>query len=159
MGIAEELLDLARVVLSAADSGEAGLRRATSTACYALFHLLIRDATANRPLFGRIFEHGKMKAACGKVPGVGRLRPLEISFEQRTPADHLRFVAESFVEAQETREFADYDLSATWTREDLEAQVLRVADAFRSWGVIREELEAQKFLVLLLEPKQRASRA
>ena len=38
-------------------------------------------------------------------------------------------------------------------------QVLQVADAFKSWKAVREALEAQKFLVLLLDPKQRGSRA
>jgi uncharacterized protein (UPF0332 family) len=57
--MAEDLLALAQSALVDEDSNEAALRRATSTAYYALFHLLIRDATADRPLFGRVFEHGK----------------------------------------------------------------------------------------------------
>src|SRR5277367_3991443 len=49
---------------------QASLRRAVSTAYYALFHLLISEATLNwrrpeqRHLFARMFEHGKMKSAC-----------------------------------------------------------------------------------------------
>jgi hypothetical protein len=102
-----------------------------------------------------------MKIACAKIVGVGTgpQTQLEIPFAQRTPADHLRTVAKTFVQAQEWREFADYDMSTPWKREESETQVLQVADAFSSWNAIRTELEAQKFLVLLLEPKQRASRA
>jgi hypothetical protein len=161
MSIANELLELAQAALNAGGITEAALRRATSTAYYAMFHLLVGEATANRPLFGRVFEHGKMKAACIQIPGVSprpKKQQPEIPFELRTSADHLRVVALTFVRSQEFREFADYDLSTAWTREDLEVQVSEVTDAFRSWSVIREELEAQKFLVLLLEPKQRASR-
>jgi hypothetical protein len=75
MAIAEELLELAQATLANQHSGEAALRRASSTAYYAMFHLLIGEATANwaafqwRPLLGRVFEHGKMKSACEKVPG------------------------------------------------------------------------------------------
>jgi hypothetical protein len=160
--MAKELLDLAQATLDSDSPSEAALRRATSTAYYALFHLLVAEATANRPLFGRVFEHGKMKAACIQIPGVSpgpKQQQPEIPFGLRTSKDHLRVVARGLVRTQEFREFADYDMSTTWKREDLETQVLQVADAFRSWNVIREELEAQKFLVLLLEPRMRSSRA
>ena len=43
------------------------LRWANSSAYYALFHLLIWEATANRPLFGRMFERGTMKFACSQI--------------------------------------------------------------------------------------------
>jgi uncharacterized protein (UPF0332 family) len=55
MAIADDLLELAQATVNAVGPGEAALRRATSTAYYALFHLLVNEATANRPLFGRVF--------------------------------------------------------------------------------------------------------
>jgi len=48
---------------------QASLRRAVSTAYYALFHLLISDFVANwkvksqRDKLARLFEHGRMKGA------------------------------------------------------------------------------------------------
>src|SRR5579872_5069225 len=54
---------------------QASLRGAVSTAYYALFHLLIHEATLNwkrieqRALLARFFEHGKMKNACEKQRG------------------------------------------------------------------------------------------
>ena len=48
---------------------QASLRRAVSTAYYALFHLLISETTANwahpefRAILGRCFDHGPMKTA------------------------------------------------------------------------------------------------
>jgi hypothetical protein len=51
---------------------QASLRRAVSTAYYALFHMLIGEATLNwkrvdqRDLLARFFEHGKMKTASDK---------------------------------------------------------------------------------------------
>ena len=166
MALAHDLLELSEVTLAADSPSEAALRRATSTAYYALFHLLISEATANRPLFGRMFEHGKMKSACNQILELDarvsnrqpKKRRPEIPFEQPTTADHLCVVAKIFVQTQEWREFADYDMASIWKAEDPEAQVLQIVEAFRSWAAIREEFEAQKFLVLLLEPKQRASR-
>jgi len=48
---------------------QANLRRSVSTAYYALFHLLISEATLNwarpelRPMLGRLFDHGPMCSA------------------------------------------------------------------------------------------------
>jgi hypothetical protein len=146
MTFADELLDLARRIaqLDGANPQQASLRRAVSTAYYAhaLFHLVIDQATANwsqsefRPLLGRVFEHGKMKQACYKVSGVNSVIP---PFEKRAaPEDHLRAVAKTFIQAQEQREYADYDVALRW-----------------SWMAIRDQPDAQEFLVLLLGPKQR----
>jgi hypothetical protein len=66
--------DLLEVAYQLADlhperTHQASLRRAVSTAYYALFHLLITEATANwaqpelRATLGRCFDHGPMKAA------------------------------------------------------------------------------------------------
>jgi hypothetical protein len=101
-----------------------------------------------------------MKAACFKIEGVSQKseKRTQVVFENRTPADHLRVVGRAFVQAQETRELADYDLSFVWTREDLSVQISQVRNAFQSWNAVRHHLEAQKFLVLMLEPKQRTAR-
>src|SRR5580700_2215245 len=54
---------------------QASLRRAVSTGYYALFHLLIHEATLNwkrvdqRALLARFFDHGKMKTASEKQKG------------------------------------------------------------------------------------------
>lgn len=161
MSFPDELLDLARRIadMDGEYPRQASLRRAVSTAYYALFHFVIDEATANwspsefRPLFGRVFEHGKMKQACYKFSGGKSVIP---PFEMRaTPADHLRFVARTFVEAQEQREDADYDVELQWSRKEVDAQIDSVADAFRSWMAVRGQPDAQEFLVMLLGPKQR----
>src|SRR5258708_37751118 len=52
---------------------QASLRRAVSTAYYALFHLLIDEAVSKwaierqRSILARTFEHGKMKGICDGV--------------------------------------------------------------------------------------------
>ena len=55
------------------DPKQASLRRAVSTAYYALFHLLIDEAVGKwaierqRSILARTFEHSKMKAICDDV--------------------------------------------------------------------------------------------
>src|ERR1039457_3816733 len=72
MAFPDDLLELAQVLRSLHPEGaqhQASLRRAVSTAYYALFHLLISETTANwarpelRAILGRCFDHGPMKTA------------------------------------------------------------------------------------------------
>jgi len=71
MAYADELLELAQDIanLHPLKPHQASLRRAVSTAYYALFHLLISEATANwnrpelRGALARVFDHGPMKQA------------------------------------------------------------------------------------------------
>lgn len=138
---------------------QASLRRAISTSYYALFHLLIHEATNNwkkapqRPLLARAFEHGRMKSACGK-----RRDELE-KFLSTSPkpsaantavAEHLLTVVTAFVNAQQQRHTADYDNSKQWTRTEVLSQIAAVATAFDSWSSVRKEDMAQDCLVYLL---------
>ena len=71
MAFSDDLLQLARQIanLHPDNPNQASLRRAVSTAYYAIFHLLISEATANwgrpelRAILGRCFDHGPMKTA------------------------------------------------------------------------------------------------
>src|SRR5947209_5185965 len=72
MAFADDLLEQA-YHLANMDIGrpkQASLRRAVSTAYYALFHLLIDEAVGNwsvirqRSILARMFDHGKMKRIC-----------------------------------------------------------------------------------------------
>lgn len=140
---------------------EASLRRAVSTAYYALFHLLIVQATENwnqeidRPIFARLFEHGKMKAACLAIKNASPQNKNPIpSFEQRKPPDHMRAVARAFIEAQSQREIADYDLSERISPAEARIQVELVNGAFASWAQVRGSTDAHRFLMALLGTRQ-----
>src|SRR5580698_6369369 len=94
---------------------QASLRRAVSTAYYALFHLLIQEATRNwkraqqRPLLARAFEHGRMKVACDKKRtdlNTFMRRVPQPPANQRTSAQHLHTVVNTFIEAQQQRHTA-----------------------------------------------------
>src|SRR5216683_5954604 len=78
---------------------QASLRRAVSTAYYALFHLLIDEAVSKwaierqRSILARTFEHGRMKGICdGVLKSVkgGASLPLE-----------LQTVARNFIQLQQ----------------------------------------------------------
>ena len=138
---------------------QASLRRSVSTAYYALFHLLIDEATRNwnrpaqRALLARAFEHGRMKQACDKqVRELGTLmrtvpppRPDQLAIAQR-----LDQTCTTFIQTQQQRHTADYDNSKEWTRTEVLSLIANVTTAFANWRQIRNEDLAQDFLVYLL---------
>ena len=139
---------------------QASLRRAVSTAYYALFHLLIQEATHNwrraehRPLLARFFEHGKMKAASERQRGdctrYLNAKPPPPSGQLLNCMKHLLSIADAFVQAQQQRHTADYDNSAYWTKTEVLALIAIVEGAFQSWATIRNESMAQDYLFSLL---------
>jgi len=124
---------------------QASLRRAVSTAYYALFHLLIHEATLNwrrvdqRALFARFFEHGKMRSASKKqaddLNAFFKTNPT--AGNQLETAQHLHLVADTLVEAQQLRHTADYDGATIWARIEVVGLIERVESAFKSWQAIR----------------------
>jgi uncharacterized protein (UPF0332 family) len=95
------------------------LRRSVSSAYYALFHRLCRDAAAHllpkgtpqeQLQLARAFGHRDMKAVCAQIAGREggthqHVRPLVDRLKQTGIAD----VARSFCDLQEARHRADYD--------------------------------------------------
>ena len=137
---------------------QASLRRAVSTAYYALFHLLISQAALNwkraaqRNRFARFFEHGKMKSASEKQQQEIKtyLKSNPVPSPELECANQLYSVAETFIRSQQLRHRADYDNSKKWTRSEVLTLVGLVERAFRSWHGIRDEPAAQDFLLSLL---------
>lgn len=136
---------------------QASLRRAVSTAYYALFHLLISEAVANwnrvnlRSALGRAFDHAPMKAASNRIQ-----KPSEFSFTGEDPGvvAALKAVVKTFAQLQEKRHIADYDNTTFWTRTEALAQVKSAQQAFATWGPIRHEQIAQAYLVSLVVKKR-----
>jgi hypothetical protein len=165
MAFPDELVQLAQELanIHPENPGQAALRRAVSTAYYALFHLLISEATLNwnrrelRSVIGRVFEHGKMKAASenkvSELTSYFKDNPPE-SPEQRVSI-HLHWVANTFIQAQQQRNTADYNTEKEWTYNEALTQIESVNQVFKSWHIIRNESVAQAFLVSLLGSKER----
>jgi len=74
---------------------------------------------------------------------------------ERNIADHLRTVAQTFVQAQQRRIDADYNLTKDIDETDMFTQLETVAAAFKSWNLIRGEASAQAFLLSMLSTKDR----
>ena len=123
-----DLISTARCLVGpgAPQPTQADLRRAVSTAYYALFHCLA--AAAADLLTGgdrvpewhqvyRALEHGKARIAC-QQQGVMRAFPTEI-----------RDFAEVFVDLQKARQQADYALDGEYSKLDVRAMINAVEDA------------------------------
>ena len=139
------------------------LRRAISTAYYALFHLLISDGIAycgDKQLattLARIFDHGSMKSASdAKVSEINSLfDPKPPAEPLRTVAYHIHNVAETFGQAQNNRLDAYYNLSRDWQPDQVLLLIEGVESAFASWDIVRKEQEAKDYLFSMLPTKER----
>lgn len=136
---------------------QASLRRAISTAYYAVFHLLVHAAATNfargperkklRNLLSRTFDHGEMKATCDwycgspfpqSVTGIWPvLIPPPKSRAGAPPPspipNDLKLVAEAFRELQAKRHKADYAVDKRFTRTQAIDEVHRAEAAFAAW--------------------------
>lgn len=162
MSLSNDLLQQAQLLLyrEPRRPRQASLRRAVSTAYYALFHLLTEEATrflVNAPHrhllrqgLRRAFAHGAMKAV-SKDFSQGR------AGKSFTPALAgsgvplaLRQVAQVFVDLQEARHEADYDHLRTYTRDGAEDLVKLAQRAIGNWQTVRGSIAADTYLVALL---------
>jgi hypothetical protein len=161
MALAEDLLEQAFLLLNKESKNpkQASLRRAVSTAYYALFHLLIQEASANwsrkdmRDYLARAFEHGTMRQASEWAEN--RAYPLSVPAQVVT---RLRSVARAFRELQQQRHLADYSNATKWDRIKASAKVNQCRTAFTNWKSIRREHIAQRYLVALLSHRKEGGR-
>jgi hypothetical protein len=139
---------------------QASLRRAVSASYYALFHLLIEAATHRllagrqrehlRIILGRAFMHSKMKATAASFASGSVSRKLKPALGTLPVQPELSNVANAFVDLQQARHEADYDLSRRFTRQETMDLVTQSSDAFRDWQTVRGSTQADVFLVGLL---------
>ena len=156
--LAQDIVDLHAGSLYYTAPPEANLRRAMSTAYYAIFHLLIYETSLNwnreslRKMLARVFDHGKMKSASDN-----KISELNAYFKTNPPAspertafENLRTVCNAFIEAQQRRHDADYNLLKPCPLSDVQSQIRQVSQAFQAWRSIRDTEIAQIYLISLL---------
>ena len=173
MSLHEDLLEQAEhlVARDPLKPKQANLRRAISSAYYALFHLLVDEASklvasgvdldALRPRVARAFAHKEMKSVSRAVMFAGDSPkvPGEIAGMRTTPPPRdLISVAVAFVRLQEARHEADYDLGRRFTRQEATDYASLARDAFEAWSRVRTNRLAKTYLFALLlwnkwEPK------
>jgi hypothetical protein len=112
-------------------------------------HLANREP--KRPKQASLLDHTPM----GKV-WTPKRDELNAYFKSRPAPGHnldvlknLQVITNTFVEMLQHRHTADYDGSAKWSRTDVLEKIESVEAAFLSWREIRDEHEAQNFLVTL----------
>ena len=160
MALPHDLLDLADHLARREPRRprQASLRRAVSSAYYGLFHLLIdaasRQLAPSRPIelrakIGRAFNHRDMQGVCRQ-------------FSSGSPADATRgliaypiepeliLVARAFVQLQEARHEADYNLSVRLDRFAALQKIAFAREAFEAWRGVRSLPNAAVFLTALL---------
>ncbi len=140
---------------------QASIRRAISTAYYALFHFLIREAVRqigpnlseehyNRAY--RWFDHGAMNrvALAFSQQVVRTQNPKDVLIHDNDPG--IMFIAGNFAELQELRHLADYDSSAVFLRADVLDKISLIEKAFAAWkaGKAKKSPQACTFLLSLL---------
>ena len=112
-----DLIEVARALAESGDAPQARLRRAVSTAYYAMFHCLAASAaglfigTERGPAWHRTYralEHGRARSACRQAQAMPEF-PVEV-----------RDFAEAFVVLQIERQGADYALDRpTYQKSDV----------------------------------------
>jgi len=129
-----------------------------------LFHFLIEESTylivgaaptdaKNRQLVGRAFIHAKMKTLCQeftKTQPVKILQPFLASANAASKTS-LAKVAQTFIDLQEERHSADYDLSVTFSRIDALNSWQRSHNAVLEWNrLLIQDREICRFFALSL---------
>jgi hypothetical protein len=149
---------------------QANLRRAISAAYYALFHLLVDEAcrvqigaqhnqAPFRQVLGRAYAHGVMKDACKSFGGgtlkKGVFKGLPTGF---TIPEEIRELAMTFVDLQDKRHLADYDLTERFDRSDALGLIDQVERRVEDFGNLAPSNEKRFFLACLLAWKELANR-
>lgn len=135
-----DLLAVARVLSSAgtAPPSEAQLRRAVSTAYYALFHRILAagaerfmgaglERSAGYALLYRSFNHGRMKAVCESLSAATLTGTLRRQLGRTAVGQDTRDFADAFAALQEARHLADYDPRAVFWPSDA-VELVQAAD-------------------------------
>lgn len=157
MSLHDDLLSLARTLagLDPTRPKQATLRRAISTAYYAVFHMLtaaatrlfVRDTPELAGRLNRTFQHGDMKKASTEFAS-GRL-PTALTPRGGGPrvfSADLKRVLEVFTKLQQERHAADYDTLRRFTRDEARALVVEAEAAFASWQSVSQTDDARLYL-------------
>src|SRR5262249_54758849 len=74
---------------------------------------------------------------------------------ERTIKFHLYNVADTFSQAQQNRNEADYNLVREWTPTQVSLLIEAISDAFKSWSLIRGDEAARDYLISMLPSRER----
>jgi len=172
----EDLLAQAETLatLDAKKPKQASLRRAVSSAYYAVFHYLVQEACSvqlgsqhgqapYRHALGRACAHSIMKQACTSFGG-GTLKdavikglPREASGRYPIP-EAIQDLASTFAELQEKRHLADYDRSERFKRADVLTLIEQVKNHVAKFSSLAASEDKKFFLACLWAWKELTNR-
>lgn len=143
---------------------------AVSATYYAVFHLLVDEScrvqigaqhhqSPFRQVLGRAFAHGVMKEACRSFGG----GTLKRSVAKGLPASvtipgEIQKVAQTFIDLQDKRHLADYDLTERFKRADVRALIEEVRKHSENFRNLAASNEKRFFLACLWAWKDLANR-
>ena len=153
---------------------QATLRRAVSSAYYAIFHYLVDESCraimgtqhsqqGYRHALARSFVHTTMKSACGSFGG-GQLPDTIVKSLPKDPkgkytvAAAIQNISSLFKEVQLKRYLADYDLSERFQRFEVLALIQQVEQHIQEFSAVPQSNDRQFFLICPLTWKELANR-
>ncbi len=142
---------------------QASLRQAGSAAHYALFHLLIDEATRRfvrgadrhelRRCLGRAFGHAEMKEVARQFASDKVSPKISAGLKGMPLQTELKRVAQAFANLQQARHEADYDLARGFGRQEVKQLIAEAVQAFRDWRAVRGTDQADTWLLGLVAQK------
>lgn len=140
------MIDLPRALLDTAEAlarrtrvpRRADLRRAVSTAYYALFHALASEVADRLVGARRRFTPAWVRVYRALEHGTVRDR-LERFASEKTTSEGLRLLCVTFAQLQSERHHADYDPLARFRREDVLGSLARCRSALRALAAADRE--------------------
>ena len=139
---------------------QASLRRSVSASYYAVFHMLIDEATRRmisgsgradlRHCLARAYAHGNMKKVARQFAGGGVSPKLRPGLNGQPLQRELVAVAAAFVDLQQARQEADYNIARRFTRREVLNLADRAEQAMADWRGLRRTAQADTFLAGLL---------
>ena len=139
---------------------QACLRRSVSACYYALFYLLVETAARRlvsgndrqglRNCLSRTFDHGVMKRVARQFADRNVSPKLKPGLNGLPLQDEIVKVAAVFVDLQQHRHEADYDMGRQFTRVEVLSIVSDAERALVDWSEVRNTVQADTFIVGLL---------
>jgi len=139
---------------------QGNLRRAVSTAYYALFHFLIERSS--RTLFGSTGDRERFRRVMARAYGHSEMASVSRTFRGgNLPAylnqtlgsvvipDGLKAVAICFLRLQDQRHLAEYDLGAVYSRAEVLGLISTVEQVIENWSTIKADPATRFYLMCL----------
>jgi len=105
----------------------------------------------------RAFDHREMRIVAQQFSNKNLSPKLEPSLKGKTLQKRIVRFSGTFIDLQQARHEADYDIARRFTRREALEFVERAEKAVSDWGKVQQSLQAHTFLVGMLALKHMRS--